>query len=63
MELVTPQLEGLRTFDGSHLGGDSAERWSAAFYDIAGPRIRHCFGQDGPASATTDTASASRPPL
>jgi hypothetical protein len=63
MELVTPQLEGLRTFDGSHLDGDSAERWSAAFYDIAGPRIRHCFAQDGPASATTGTASASRPPL
>jgi hypothetical protein len=45
-ELVDPQLEGLRTFDGSHLDLPGAERWSKAFYDIAGPRIHRCLGQD-----------------
>jgi len=43
-DLLAPQLEGLRTFDGSHLDEASAERWSAAFLREAGPRIRKCVG-------------------
>jgi hypothetical protein len=42
-ELIAPQVDGLRTFDGSHLDAASAERWSAAFLDAAGPRIRECL--------------------
>ena len=40
MKLVTPpSLEGLQTFDGSHLDQPSAERWSQAFFQTAGPKI------------------------
>jgi hypothetical protein len=46
LELVIPQLDGLRTFDGSHLDLPSAERWSKAFFDITGPQIRRCLGQN-----------------
>jgi hypothetical protein len=42
IELLAPQLTGLQTFDGSHLDEASAERWSAAFLDAAGPRIHEC---------------------
>jgi len=41
-DLLAPQIEGLSTFDGSHLDDASAERWSAAFFQAAGPRIRSC---------------------
>jgi hypothetical protein len=43
IELISPRLDDLRTFDGSHLDASSAERWSAAFFDAAGPRIRKCL--------------------
>lgn len=42
LPLVAPQLEGLNTFDASHLDQPSAERWSQAFMDAAGPQIRRC---------------------
>lgn len=42
MNLVTPQVTGLETFDGSHLTRASAERWSAAFLRAVGPDIRKC---------------------
>lgn len=41
-ELVAPSLDGLATFDGSHLDERSAERWSAAFFQQAGARIATC---------------------
>lgn len=41
-DLLAPQMEGLSTFDGSHLDAASADRWSAAFLEEAGPRIRSC---------------------
>jgi hypothetical protein len=44
VELVTPGvLEGLQTYDGSHLDRPSAERWSRAFFQAAGPKIRSCL--------------------
>jgi len=44
MELVVPApLDGLRTFDGYHLDRSSAERWSRAFFQVAGPKIRSCL--------------------
>jgi hypothetical protein len=45
LPLMSPQLDDLLTFDGSHLDGPSAERWSAAFLQLAGPRIRQCIGR------------------
>ena len=41
--LVAPDVPGLQTFDGSHLDAASAERWSLAFLDAAGPRLRDCL--------------------
>lgn len=43
MDLVSPDLPGLKTFDGSHLDGPSAQRWSQAFFQAAGPRILSCL--------------------
>jgi hypothetical protein len=51
MKLVTPgSLEGLQTFDGSHLDQPSAERWSQAFFQAARSRIRSCLGEQGAAT-------------
>ena len=44
MKLVTPDiLEGLQTYDGYHLSQSSAERWSHAFFQAAGSKIRSCL--------------------
>ncbi len=43
MDLVMPYLDGLQTFDGSHLDRPSAERWSKAFLQAAAPLIRRCL--------------------
>ena len=46
MRLVTPgNLEGLQTWDGYHLDQPSAERWSRAFFQAAGPEIRSCLDE------------------
>jgi hypothetical protein len=42
-ELISPRIEGLRTFDGSHLDRDSAERFVNAFLEVAGPQLRRCL--------------------
>ncbi len=43
-DLITPDIPaGLQTFDGSHLDQASAERWSQAFFEAAGSRIRSCL--------------------
>jgi hypothetical protein len=49
VKLVTPGiLESLQTKDGYHLDQPSAERWSQAFFEAAGPQIRSCLEkQDG----------------
>jgi hypothetical protein len=41
--LVSPELDGLQTFDSHHLDPTSAERWSEAFFEAAGPQIRKCL--------------------
>jgi hypothetical protein len=46
-ELIAPEIEGLTTFDGSHLDDASAERWSAAFLEQARRRIRNCTLRSG----------------
>jgi hypothetical protein len=43
--LVAPKLAGLSTIDHVHLGPESAQRWSAAFFEEAGPQIRKCLGE------------------
>lgn len=43
--LIAPEIEGLTTFDTSHMDRASAERWSKAFLDAAGPRINECLGK------------------
>lgn len=43
--LIAPTVGSLRTFDGSHLDHPSAERWSKAFFEAAGPRIEACLSQ------------------
>lgn len=50
MDLIAPELSGLKTFDGSHLEAQSAERWSQAFFQAAGSRILSCLKaqQTGP---------------
>jgi hypothetical protein len=48
VNLMTPGiLEDLRTFDGSHLDQPSAQRWSQAFFEAAGPTIRSCLNKQG----------------
>lgn len=43
LDLIVPNVSDLRTYDGSHLDASSAERWSQAFYEAAGPRIKACL--------------------
>jgi hypothetical protein len=43
LNFIAPELDGLQTFDASHLDRTSAERWTAAFYAAAGPQIRKCL--------------------
>lgn len=45
LPLVEPEVDALVTFDGSHLDESSAERWSAAFIALAGPRLQACSGR------------------
>lgn len=51
LPLLVPNVPGLRTFDDTHLDASSAERWSAAFLDLAGPRIRQCLKSNAPTAA------------
>jgi hypothetical protein len=60
INFVAPELEGLETFDGSHLGRSSAERWSEAFLAAAGPQILRCV-EDQP-TASTSTPTSQNPP-
>ena len=43
--LVAPRPPGLVTFDQVHLDRQSAQRWSAAFLEEAGPQIRNCLSE------------------
>jgi hypothetical protein len=45
LKLVAPRLPGLVTFDGVHLNSESAQRWSSAFFEEAGPQIRECLNK------------------
>jgi hypothetical protein len=45
LNFIAPEIEDLQTFDGSHLDRPSAERWSSAFFQAAGPQIKKCLGK------------------
>ncbi|HTZ69006.1 MAG TPA: hypothetical protein VMB83_16370 [Roseiarcus sp.] len=49
LPLVAPKLDGLYTSDGYHLDRSSADRWSKAFLEAAGPEIRSCLEAQGAA--------------
>jgi len=46
LKLVAPEPPGLVTFDHYHLDRKSAQRWSAAFLEEAGPQIQKCLSQE-----------------
>ena len=51
-KLVTPDnLDGLQTSDGYHLDQQSAQRWSEAFFEVAGPEIRSCIERNRAAAS------------
>jgi len=43
LPLVAPQMEGLTTFDGSHLTTESADRWANGFITALGPYLHRCL--------------------
>jgi hypothetical protein len=43
LRLVAPEMEGLTTFDGSHLDPASAARWSDVFIQALGPHVEQCL--------------------
>ncbi len=43
LPLVAPEIEGLTTFDGSHLDPDSAARWSGVFIEELKPHVQRCL--------------------
>ncbi|HEY1782537.1 MAG TPA: hypothetical protein VGG79_19255 [Roseiarcus sp.] len=47
--VAPPEMEGLSTTDGYHLDRVSADRWSKAFLEMAGPEIRSCLEKHGAA--------------
>jgi hypothetical protein len=47
LTFAAPALTDLSTFDESHLDANSAQRWSAAFFQAVGPRIRECLASPG----------------
>lgn len=57
VQFVAPQVDDLLTFDGSHLDPPSAERWAAAFFEEAGPKIKQCLQGNAPATSTAHNAS------
>jgi hypothetical protein len=50
---IAPEPDKLTTFDASHLDHSSADRWSKAFFEIAGPQIRRCVGKTATTSPRT----------
>ena len=44
-DLIAPVIDGLNTFDESHLDTESAHRWSSAFLNAAGPQIHKCLAE------------------
>lgn len=59
MKLIVPEgLHSLRTFDGYHLDRSSAQRWSQAFFQVAGSQIRSCLEERDATRRIGSTLSA-----
>ncbi len=58
LTFVAPQPGPLGTFDGSHLDRQSAEAWSASFFDAAAPYLHRCLGETKVESAVSTEANA-----
>lgn len=43
LELISPEITGLQTFDGSHLDRESAQKFVSAFLETGGPRLLECL--------------------
>ena len=54
VSFVSPQLEDLRTFDGSHLDRDSAQRFATAFFEEAAPHLNRCLAEETSHGKTID---------
>ncbi|HEY6458328.1 MAG TPA: hypothetical protein VIY90_23870 [Steroidobacteraceae bacterium] len=46
LTLLAPELDGLHSFDNTHLNESRAPRGSAAFMELAGPRIEQCLARN-----------------
>jgi hypothetical protein len=57
LPFIAPQIAGLGTFDGTHPDSESAQRWSEAFFKVAGPRLQQCLKRS-PATDTQLTTQA-----
>lgn len=55
---VSPQLEGLQTFDGSHLDRESAQRFTTAFFEEAAPILGRCLAEKSPQVAVAGREDA-----
>ena len=51
---VSPQVEGLQTFDGSHLDRQSAQRFTSAFFEEAAPLLKRCLDREIAESQVAD---------
>ncbi len=56
VQFIAPQVDGLTTFDGSHLDPKSADRWSTAFLEAAGPTLERCARAGVPRAAASPSA-------
>jgi hypothetical protein len=55
---VSPQLDGLQTFDGSHLDRNSAQRFTIAFFEEAAPLLKRCLADEIPGRGASDGEDA-----
>jgi hypothetical protein len=63
LPLISAKIEPMRTFDGSHLDRESAQRFVEAFFQIGEPRLRQCLNgkaQVPHADVARETSSAAR---
>jgi hypothetical protein len=61
VSLFAPRLDGLRTFDDSHLDRPSADRWAEQFFASAGGKIAACIERSTTDISRSNVASSSAP--
>jgi hypothetical protein len=53
LTMIAPRIDDLTMFDHSHLDRPSAERWSKAFFEAAGPTLQACLAHGAANPGTT----------